>query len=106
MFANNKTFARLLLFLFLLICGILPSGITKENIAIIKNIYLFDKITLYFLFAFLSTYSALIINSIKTIQICYSFDKVAPLIEYTKRTTINYVVPFAIIIFLIIGIIL
>lgn len=105
-FITSKKFAVLFAFLLLIISNIIPSAFLKTNLEIVKNMYVFDNLSVYFLVFALLTNLFITFNSFVIIKNCYTFDKNKEIIALTKRTTLNYVVPFVIICFLLITIIL
>ena len=105
-FFNNRIFAVFLSLLLLILTGIVPSGILKYNIQIMHNIYVYDKLSFLAIITTVISYTFILFNVLKIIQNLYSFNFKNIKEKFIKRTTPNYVVPFIIMIFLIIGFIL
>lgn len=106
-FVKNKTYAILFSVCLLTVINVIPSILFFENIKILKGIYEFDKYGSYVIITILFSQMIIITNALKIVKNLYSKNenKLKPVI-FTKRTTLNYVVPILIIVFLIISLFL
>lgn len=102
----NPFFAFIFTILTLEFIGIIPNSISIYGIKVLKNIYIFDKMQIVYIFILLASYIILVFAVLKTVQNIYLKKNIENKIYLTKRTTLNYVVPIAIILFLIINLFL
>ena len=100
---SNKLIALLFSILILMFTGIVPNGILKYNLQIINNIYSFDKLFFLTVFSTVLAFIFILLNSLKIIQNCYSFNLKKIKEKLTKKTALNYAVSVIIILFLISG---
>lgn len=101
LFLNNSLCAILYSLLALSVCCVLPNAMFFNVQTILKEIYLFDKTGLYFATIIFVCLILILFNVISSVVKSYSFDKDDEIpAKYTKRTTLNYVVPFVILLFL------
>lgn len=101
---KNKIYAILFSICLLTLISIAPSYLFFENIKILKEIYEFDKYGAYAIIVVLLSQVAIITNALKIIKNLYiKNENKLKAIVFTKRTTLNYVVPILIIVFLIIS---
>ena len=101
-FIKNRKFCAIFSILLLIIANIIPSALLISNYNIVKNLLLQNAhgslLTITFLFAYL----LIALSTLKIIKNLYSKkDSLEPLFVLTKRTTLNYVVPLIILLFLI-----
>lgn len=104
----NPFFSLTLSLVQLLYLGLVPCIISISFIEILKNIYLFDEINSFLAVILIVSYFILLSTGLKVIRNIYKaknlnklFNKQAELF-LTKRTTLNYVVLFVIIISLVV----
>ena len=102
-FIKNRKFALLFSLSILMIANILPNIAFKNNLLLIKEIYEFDQLSFWAVLVFLFANMLVTLNSFNVIGTIYSSRSQ---IELTKRTMLNYIVPYVIIISLIIMIFL
>ena len=98
---NNRLFALSFEILLLIATNIIPSSIMKYNIQILKNIYIYDKLSFVTIISIIISYILILFNSIKIIQNLYNFNFKNIKEKLKRKTTLNYVVSIVIIIFLI-----
>ena len=103
---NNKVTALLFSILILMYTNIIPSGILKYSVQIINDIYSFDKLSFLAVFSIILAFIFILLNSLKIIQNCYSFNLKKIKEKLTKKTALNYAVSIIIILFLVSGLFL
>lgn len=98
LFLNNRFFAILLSLLLLMISGVIPNGIMRYNIDILKNIYTYDKIGVFTVGFALIGFILIIFNTFRIIQSLYTFDKSQIVDKFKIGTTPDYVIPILVLI--------
>ncbi len=101
LFVNNKIFVFAFCTLLLMLCGVIPGLLSKSAFDLFSQIYLFDKISIYFIFGTILCDVLILFNVFNYIEQCYRFDEKFPSNVLTKRTTLNYAVLLIVIICLI-----
>lgn len=105
LFVKNRMFCILLALLILTLSNVFPSKILFDNLAILKEIYVYEDMGFYFVFAAIVANMLILCNGLFALKMCYT--KSCALIQtFNKKTAINYAVSLLIFLFLVIKIFL
>ena len=99
-------FAILFSVILIMMAGLAPSGIMNMIFKILGNIYTYDKTGFLAVCVIVFLMLIILFNCLKVVQNVYTFERNMPVYKFEKRTTLNYVVPLIVIIFLILNLIL
>mgnify|MGYP003290276178 CR=1 FL=1 len=98
---KNRFFGSLFSILLLIITNVIPSILLVSYALVLKEIYVFDEIGIYVIFAAIIANVMILFNALQMIRQMYSKSE-KPTIKLTKQTMLNYIVCVLIILFLII----
>ena len=96
---NNQFFALIFSIMLLILTCTIPSGILKYGAEILKTVYSYDKLAFCAVFAITLANILILINSLKIIQSLYTVNLKRIKDKFKKKTMLNYIVSFSIIIF-------
>lgn len=103
LFVKNRMFCILLAFLVLTLSNVFPSLILSDNLALLKEIYVYEDMGFYFVFAAICANMLILCNGLFALKMCYT--KSCTLIQtFNKKTAFNYAVSLLIFLFLVIKI--
>lgn len=102
LFIKNRVFSYIFSIGILFLVNIIPSIVTLNNFQTAKDIYQLDKAGFWIICMFAFCAVLILLNALRMIKALYTKNDINLIKKLTKRTTLNYVVPCVIFIFLII----
>lgn len=103
LFIKNPMFCILLAILILTLSNVFPSMLLFDNLAMLNEIYAFDNIGFYLVFAIITANMLILCNGLFALKMCYTKTSVS-IAAFSKKTAINYAVSLLIFIILVIKI--